>query len=546
MRRIIFSLQDYQERVMGRLLRWKEEDYIRRLRERDAALWFSEPQPEITDRLGWLFLPDLMKHKVEKIHAFRDEVKADRFSHAVLCGMGGSSLAAEVFQDVFGHRAGFPELYVLDSTHPDAVHSLTRKIDLEKTLFVVSSKSGTTLETLSLFRYFWQKINQMSSTPGRHFVAITDPGTPLESLARERKFRITFLAPPDVGGRYSALSDFGLVPAALIGLDVGELIEKAKFASESCSEDVSEERLSCLFLGAACGEVGRIRDKLTFYTSSSIHRFGDWVEQLLAESTGKDGKGIVPVIDEMLLPVEMYGDDRFFVALLLEGDETEELRRHLERVQENGHPCIRIDLKEKLGLIQEFFRWEVAVASAGSVMGIHPFNQPDVQLSKQFTRAAMEEGSPEEQGDRTELFPIMGKNSKQAFSAWLSKGKTSDYVCIQAFLPPTPTISESLMSLKTKLTEKTRLAGTSGYGPRFLHSTGQLHKGGANNGLYLQLVDEPELDLPVPETDFTFNSLIQAQALGDYLALKQKNRRVIRINLGEDVPAGIKELEDWI
>ncbi|MGD2295700.1 MAG: hypothetical protein PVF22_07680 [Candidatus Aminicenantes bacterium] len=545
--RMIFNLQEFHDRVMGRLSRWQEEGFIGRLKSKDPTLWISGPQTEISDRLGWLALPDVMREKTDEFLSFREEVKSDSFSHVVLCGMGGSSLAPEVFQETFGNAPGYPRLLVLDSTHPSAILSVEKDIVPEETLFIVSSKSGTTLETLSLFRYFWEKISRTTEHPGRQFVAITDPETPLEALAERKVFRKIFLAPSDVGGRYSALSDFGLLPAALIGLDIKILLEKAKFALESCDTDVTDERASCLFLGASFGELYERRDKLTVFTSPSLKPFPNWIEQLVAESTGKEGRGIVPVVNEPLVPVEHYGNDRYFVALFLEPDLDKGLEAHMERVEQAGHPSIRIDLKEEYGLAQEIFRWEMAVASAGSILGIHPFNQPDVQLAKDLARKAMEketDGSPQKM--QSETFRIGEKRTNEAFSSWLSQRKPGDYIGLQVFLPQTAENERTVSKLRERLLDKTGLASTAGFGPRFLHSTGQLHKGGPNTGLFLQLVDDPVAPLPVPETAYTFNSLIQAQAFGDYQALKKKKRRVIRINLGDDAQEGFKRLEELI
>jgi len=547
MKRMIFNLQEFRAQVRDRLSQWKKQDFMGRLRVKDPSLWAASPQREITDRLGWLTLPSIMKERIEGIHLFREEIRDEDFSHAVLCGMGGSSLAPEVFQATFGNAPGFPELLVADSTHPKAVESVIRAIDVDRTLFVVSSKSGSTLETLSLFKYFWKKIGSRRNDPGRQFVAITDPGTPLQTLGQQRKFRKIFLAPTDVGGRFSALSEFGLVPSALIGLDIEKLLDRAAFAAESCTEDVTDERISCLYLGAALGEMSGCRDKMTVLASASLSRFPHWLEQLVAESTGKEARGIIPVIDEPKIPAEEYGSDRFFVAFLLEGNVNVDLIAHLEGIEKSGHPTIRIDLKDGYGLAQEFFRWEVAVALASSILGINPFNQPDVELAKKLTRQAMEEGSGfrrKEAGAKT--YRIEEAKTGETFSSWISQGKENDYFCIQAFLPPGLQIAEALQSLRKKLTKKTRLASTQGFGPRFLHSTGQLHKGGPDKGLFLQLVDEPDSHIEVPETDFTFEDLIQAQALGDYLALKERKRRVLRINLGDNPEAGIRRLEGLI
>lgn len=544
--RQILELGRDQSRLAERLKSWKKMNFTRRLWTRDPTLWFSELVPEIKDRLGWLILPEIMHEKLEDLTSFAHEVKSEGITHLVLLGMGGSSLAPEVFQKTFGCKKDYPGLFVLDSTHPEAVRSMQDMIDPRKTLFLVSSKSGTTLETLSLFRYFWNEVSQVYDNPGRHFVAITDPGTPLMNLAQERSFRQVFEAPPDVGGRYSALSVFGLVPAALIGLDTHKLLDRAWIALENNAFCLPEDEASGLILGAALGELSETRDKLTFLTSSSLSSFPDWIEQLIAESTGKDGKGLVPVANEPKATLHSYDKDRIFVGLNLEGDQDTEMDERLKDLEAAGHPTIRITLEEKADLGQEIFRWEIAVAATGAVIGIHPFNQPDVQLAKEFTQKMMEEDEAEKHNNKeAETFSFEEPEGlADALKNWILKAKPGDYIALQAYLNPLKEVTSALQKVRNELLNRTRLATTLGYGPRFLHSTGQLHKGGPNNGLFLQLVDEPEFDLPVPETNFSFGKLINAQSMGDYQALKQRGRRVLRINLRRDVVGGLEQLMD--
>jgi len=542
-------LEEYENQVEKRLKTWEQQNFSRRLWAKDPTLWFPEPKPEITDRLGWLELPESMHERLEDFNSLANQVKDEGMSQVVLLGMGGSSLAPDVFQKTFGQAEGYPELVVLDSTHPLAVLSVEDKLDLSRTLFIVSSKSGTTLETLSLFRYFWKQMGQITEKPGPHFVAVTDPGTPLMKLGQERGFRRVFQANPDVGGRYSAFTDFGLVPAALIGMDIHRLLDRAWIASENCSFCVSEEKATGLVLGAALGELAGERDKLTFVTSPALRSFPDWVEQLIAESTGKDAKGIVPVANEPFGSPDEYGQDRFFVFLFLEGDDNGELEKRMKALQEAGHPVVRHDLVEKFDLGKEIFDWEIAVASAGSVIGIHPFNQPDVQLAKDFARKAMEKGGGNggEGVSEVEAFSIDEPDIlAKALKEWIIQAQPGDYAAIQAYLSPTQETTAALQNIRLEILKRTRLATTAGYGPRFLHSTGQLHKGGPNSGLFLQIVDEPKIELPVPETDFSFKSLIRAQALGDYLALKQRGRRVLRVNMKTDIGRGFEILEDLL
>lgn len=546
---LTLEIGDFKNQVEARLKLWREESFTRRLWAKDPTLWVSESQPEISNRLGWLVLPEMMYERLEDLISFADQVKSQEISHVILLGMGGSSLAPDIFQRTFGNARGYPELIVLDSTHPSAVLSVEERLDLRSTLFLVSSKSGTTLETLSLFRYFWKKVEEVTERPGHHFVAITDPGTSLAQLAKERGFRRLFEASADVGGRYSAFTYFGLVPAVLIGLDVHKMLDRAWIAAENCAFCVSEKSATGIILGAAIGEIAKRRDKLTFMASPAISSFPDWVEQLIAESTGKDGKGILPVVSEPSDSPLEYGHDRFFVFLVLEEEKNPKLDEWGETLRKAGHPVVWLELKDKFDLGREIFAWEVAVACAGSVLGIHPFNQPDVQLAKDFTWRAMEGGrqqvKDEEEG--VETLPVSEqKKLERAIKNWVSQAQEGDYVAIQAFLNPTPKTTTALQDIRREFFKRTKLATTLGYGPRFLHSTGQLHKGGRNNGLFIQVIDEPAENLPIPATDYDFNTLIRAQSLGDYQALKQRGRRVLRIDLKGDGEEGLKKLKDLI
>ena len=542
-----FELGESAGRVEERIRLWTEQDFSRRLWARDPTLWFADPQPEITNRLGWLFLPETMHDRLEELFSFAEEVKNEGFSRLILLGMGGSSLAPDVFQKTFGNAPGYPELRVLDSTHPAAVRSVEEELDLRHTLFLVSSKSGTTLETLSLFRYFWNTISQITDDPGSHFIAITDPGTPLQTLAHERGFRRIFEASPDVGGRYSALSYFGLVPAAMIGMEIHRLLEKARSASENCASGVSESQAAGLFLGAFLGEVSRGRDKLTFFASDSIGSFPDWLEQLIAESTGKEGRGILPVAGEPFISADDYGKDRFFAVLTLGTEDDTVLEDRISALKQSGHPYVRIELGDKYDLGREIFSWEVAVASAGAVLGIHPFNQPDVQLAKDFTRKAMEQAGAlkEDRDSGTQSFDEP-EALAEALKNWLGQARPGDFTSLQAYLPPSQKTTMILQDIRFELLKRAQSATTLGYGPRFLHSTGQLHKGGPNTGLFLQFVDEPADDLPVPETDYNFKILIRAQALGDFKALMERGRRVLRINLKSGVQEGLERFYDLV
>jgi len=544
-----FELGEYQARVDDRLSAWADQSIVERIWQKDHTLWSAEPIPELVDRLGWLTLPDVDRGVLDRVDAFAENVRSDGFTHIVLLGMGGSSLAPEVFARCFGSSPGYPELTVLDTTHPEAVRSLENRLPLGNTLFCVSSKSGTTLETLSLYKYFWGRASEQSAKPGNQFIAITDPGSPLESLADERRFREVFLAPPDVGGRYSALSVFGLVPAALIGVDIHKLLDRAHKATKKCKYSDPDEPPAGIVLGAILGELSYSRNKATLLTTPSLNSFCEWGEQLVAESTGKEGMGILPVVDEPIGSAKDLSKDRLFIGLFLEGENDGGLGDYLDELSGLGHPVIRIGLKDKYDLGREFFHWEMAVAAAGITMGINPFDQPDVQLAKDFTKRIIQEEDQEaeqaeviaetqEVSDSDALCAVLGD--------WMSRAQRGDYIALQAFLPPNSAIFEALQTLRLKLMDRTRLATTLGFGPRFLHSTGQLHKGGANNGLFLQLVDDPRNDIPIPEIGITFARLIRAQAIGDYQALTQRGRRVLRVNLEKDLITALELLQKSI
>ncbi len=513
------ELGPYQEAVEKRLSLWEEEGFSKRLWAKDPTLWFGKEVPEISNRLGWLDLPERMYEEADRIKAFAEEIRKEGIRDAVLLGMGGSSLAPLVFQEVFGSRDGYPRLTVLDTTHPETILGVTSRLSPQGTLFIVSSKSGTTVETISLFLHFWHRLEGR----GRHFVAITDPGTPLEALGRERGFREVFTAPPDVGGRYSALSVFGLLPAALIGMDIHRLLEEAVTIKECCVSCVPCEKNPCLLLGAILGELAlKGRDKLTFFTSPSLKAFPLWIEQLVAESTGKDGKGIIPVVDEPPGRRDVYGGDRLFANIYLEGEAPP------ERVD---IPAFETGLKDRVEIGREILLWEVAVASAGAILGIHPFNQPDVERSKELAKKMMDEGG---------IAPLRLDEGEEPLRDLLSTVKEGDYISIQAYLPEEGSY-DILQEIRGYLRDRFRVATTLGYGPRFLHSTGQLHKGGPDKGIFIQLMDDPESTLPIPERGYTFNQLIRAQALGDYRALKERGRRVISIDI-----QGLERLDDLL
>ncbi len=537
------NLGEHQTAVDARLRSWRSEEIGLRVWDRDHTVWSSAPLPELTNRLGWLDLPGSMQPRLPEFEALARSVIEDGYTHIVLLGMGGSSLAPEVFASVFGSADGYPALTILDSTHPTAVRTVERQIDPARTLFVVSSKSGTTLETMSLFRTMWHRVSSAVEHPGRSFVAITDAGSSLQELAEERRFRQVINAPSEVGGRYSALSPFGLAPAALIGANVTRLLTRSKVMADACSATVAEAENPGLVLGAVLGELALAGvDKVTFVTSPALAAFPAWIEQLVAESTGKNGKGIVPVGSEPQLPPESYGKDRLFISLELTGDEPSASAIDLMAMAQAGHPVMSIELAEKADLGQEMFRWEMATAAAGAILRINPFDQPDVQLAKELAKRAMAEpdfGSEATGGGSIDITSRDGL--ERELEDWV-KVRAGDYIAIQAYLAPTPDSEALLQQIRQALGRRLGVATTLGFGPRFLHSTGQLHKGGPPTGRFLQLVDEAGEDVAIPETDYSFGTLVAAQALGDYQALLQRGRHVLRINLGDEVSGGLQRL----
>jgi len=526
--------------VTDRLQGWQDAGFGRRLWAGDRTLWSDEPVAELHDRLGWLTLPDASAEAVDDLEAFAAEVAQDT-ERVALLGMGGSSLAPEVFQRVFGNRDDRPSLTVLDTTHPDAVAAAADELDPATTLFVVSSKSGTTIETLSLFRLFWQRASRaLGEDAGRRFVAVTDAGSKLAALARDRGFRAIFTAPPEVGGRYSALTPFGLLPAALIGVDVGRLLDRALGAAHAFAADRPALVNEALYLGATLGELAAAGcDKVTFWTTPSLAAFPDWLEQLLAESTGKDGTGIVPVVGEG--PEAADGDDRLYCALALAADGAPAWAARLDELEAAGRPVLRFTLGDRYDLGAEILRWEIAVAAAGSALGIHPFNQPDVQLAKELAGEALAGELP---GSDDEGVTVGSDDLAGRLGELLGGVQPGDYLALQAYLPPNEETGDALARLQRALGERSGRPVTLGYGPRFLHSTGQLHKGGANRGVFLQIVDETGDRLPVPETDYSFGRLIRGQAMGDRGALAQRGRRLLTVRLGDDRPAGLRRLTE--
>ncbi len=560
----MFALGSVQPAYEARLRRLDEQEFSRRLWAHDDSLWGDDPEHRkvAANRLGWLDVPVFMRNEVEALHQLAITIWREGFTHAVLLGMGGSSLAPEVLRLTFGVKPGAIELDVLDNTSPAAVRAVASACDPETTLFIVSSKSGSTLEVASFERFFYEWVRRSrGDQAGRSFLAITDPGTSLEKLAVERGYRRVCSNPPDIGGRYSALSYFGLVPAALIGVDTGDLLTAALHEAKVSRPRVAAAENPGLRLGAALGELALAgRDKLTLVLGEEIAPLGSWIEQLVAESTGKSGRGILPVADEPLGPPAAYGADRVFVAASLAPlpAATESALAALEAA---GHPVLRWKVESLTGLGAEFLRWEIATAVAGAVLGVDPFDEPNVTEAKQATQAVLTRYL--EQGDFAPPAPaaaaghvfvetpariaeaLRGRAGASP-AAWLpgllSLARPGDYLALLAYMHRTPERHERLGRLRRALRDASRLATTLGYGPRFLHSTGQLHKGGPNTGLFVQITCDEGDELPIPGERYGFGALRRAQAAGDYEVLARRDRRVIRLHLGGDVERGLEAL----
>ena len=528
------SLGDYLAGVESALSGLKSRRVISRIWSGDHTVWKPDPT-EISNRLGWLTVTDAMREQTPAMQALAQEVRDAGIRHVVLLGMGGSSLGPEVLRQTFGSAPGYPELIVLDSTVPGWVQSVTDAIDPAHTLFLVSSKSGSTTEPNMFYAYFRGLVEKAAGKDGagQHFIAVTDAGTSLEKLAIDQGFRRVFANPPEIGGRYSVLSYFGLVPATLIGLDLSKLIDRADRMREETFSNVTVQENPGAWLGAVMGVLAQQgRDKLTLVTSPSIGSFGLWVEQLIAESTGKEGLGIIPVAGEPLTSPNHYGGDRLFVYLRLDGDNNDESDRAVQAIQESGQPLVRLNLMDKYDVGAEFFRWEMATAVAGSILGINPFDQPNVQAAKDMTDSVL--GQFERSG---ELPPMEASSS---LGDLLSQGGPGDYLVIMAYIRQTPQVDQALDDLRRKVTARHGIATTMGYGPRFLHSTGQLHKGGPGSGLFLQLTGEHAHDLTIPGAPYTFGVLADGQAVGDLRALLASLRRAVRVDLGTNPEAAIR------
>ena len=543
-----------------------ESNLAQRLFKRDALLWKSEPEhvKSINNRLGWLILPDGVDAKVEELNAFVKEVQAAGFKYTVLLGMGGSSLCSEVARDTYERREGFLELFVLDDTDPDAIKHLEGQIELDKTLFIAASKSGNTAETLSFYKYFYTLLEANGNKePGKNFIAITDSGTPLVKIGEDHKFRKVFINPSDIGGRYSVLSDFGTVPMALMGVDIRALLNSAAQVEKESNTDAPVAYNPAVCLGAALGIYQKHGlDKVTFLLSPSIKSFGLWVEQLIAESTGKEGRGLIPIQGEQPGGPEVYGTDRVFVHMYLPTDTDTETPKKVAALEAAGHPVVRISLPDTTALGGEYYRWEVATAIAGAIIQVNPFDEPNVAEGKKNTNeilndwikdgffkkavpALTESNVAIYTGDVVKEVVQGSKNISSLLNAFTSVEHENDYIAILPYLLLTEERMATLQSVRIYLRNKFKVATTLLNGPRYLHSTGQLHKGGPSSGIYIIIGGGKKEKLAIPGEPYDFATLHQAQVLGDFRSLNEKHRRIIYIDLGDDIDKGLDLIKQF-
>lgn len=557
-----FSLpHDLAQAVEATLNEWQAADKIRRLWARDPSIWTSSGEEKW---LGWLDIVTEQQRNVRRFANFAAEVKDAGFSHLLLLGMGGSSLCPEVMRESFGRVEGSPELHVLDSTDPAQVKSIENKIDLAKTLFIVSSKSGSTLEPNIFKQYFFERARQVvGDDVGNRFIAVTDPGSKLRQAAESDRFRKIFLGVPSIGGRYSALSDFGLAPAAAAGINVEDFLGRTSKMVAACGPEASALDNPGAILGALLGVAhNQHRNKVTIIASPGIYDLGAWLEQLLAESTGKNGNGLIPVDRESPASPGAYGNDRLFVYLRLESNPEAAQDAAIKALEEADQPVARISIGEVYDLGQEFFRWEIATAVAGSIIGINPFDQPDVEASKietkKLTEAYEREGSlpaetPLFEGDGVKLFAdpknagaLNGLATTETLEGYLKahldRLGPSDYFALLAYIEMNKDHERALQTMRHFVRDEKRVATCLGFGPRFLHSTGQAYKGGPNEGVFLQVTCDDAIDLPVPGQKYTFGIVKAAQARGDFEVLAERGRRALRVHLGDDVDAGLAKL----
>ncbi|HXU14011.1 MAG TPA: bifunctional transaldolase/phosoglucose isomerase [Terriglobales bacterium] len=539
---------------------WGNHNKVRRLWQRDASLWTNSDEGQW---LGWLDIVEKQMADLSKVQQFSEEVQKDKFSDVLLLGMGGSSLCPEVLAKTYGQIDGFPRLHVLDSTDPQQVKAFEDAVNLERTLFIVSSKSGSTLEPNIFKKYFFERTKEIvgPSKAGSRWIAITDPGSKLQEEAQADNFRYIFHGVPSIGGRYSALSNFGIVPAAAMGVSVSKFLAHAQTMVQACTADVASN--PGVMLGLILGSAAKLgHDKLTIVASPAIYDLGAWLEQLIAESTGKQGKGIIPVDREELTGPEGYGKDRIFAYLRFDPAPDSNQDEHLAALEKAGHPVIRISLKDTYDLSQEFFRWEIATAVAGSVIAINAFNQPDVEASKIETRKLTNEY--EQSGSLPPERPIFEQAGIKLFAdpdnasavnrgnlaghvkAHLDRIQPGDYFAVLGYIQMNREHEARLQEIRHAVRDAKQVATCLGFGPRFLHSTGQAYKGGPNKGVFLQITCDDAHDLPVPGAKYTFGIVKAAQARGDFQVLADRKRRALRVHLGKDVEVGLSEMLDIV
>jgi transaldolase/glucose-6-phosphate isomerase len=538
---------------------WKRNDKVRRLWQRDASVWTGSDEAQW---LGWL---DITEQQLAQLALFKKvaaDVKKAKFKHVLLLGMGGSSLCPEVLRMTFGKIKGFPELHVLDSTDPAQIKAIEAKVDLKSTICIVSSKSGSTLEPNIYKQYFFDRIARKVGPKevGNRFIAITDPGSKMQQVAEADKFRHIFFGVPSIGGRYSALSNFGMIPAAIMGMDVAKLLKNTQEMVKACGANVIADKNPGMVLGAILGTAANEGlDKLTIISSPGVSDLGAWLEQLIAESTGKQGKGIIPVDREKLAKPEAYGSDRVFAYLRLETKPDKKQDAAVTALEKDGLPVVRISVKNTYNLGQEFFRWEIATAVAGSIIGINPFNQPDVEASKIETRKLTSEYEktgklpPESPFLETEGIKLYAdekntaalKNSKtlvDALKFHLDRINANDYFGVLAYVTMNQQNEDALQSIRHLVRDDKKAATVLGFGPRFLHSTGQAYKGGPTSGVFLQITCDDKIDLPVPGQKYTFSVVKSAQARGDFAVLSERGRRALRVHIGKNVKTDLAKL----
>jgi transaldolase/glucose-6-phosphate isomerase len=538
---------------------WKRNEKVRRLWQCDASLWTG------TDEGKWLAWLGITAEQLAHLATFQEiaaDVKQAGFKHALLLGMGGSSLCPEVLRMTFGKIDGYPELHVLDSTDPAQIKAIESKLDLSSTVCIVSSKSGSTLEPNIYKQYFFERVKEKvgEAEVGKRFIAITDPGSKLQEVAERDKFRKVFMGVPGIGGRYSALSNFGMVPAAIMGIDVAKFLNNTADMVKACGAAVPADSNPGALLGMILGvSANHGRDKVTIAASPGIYDLGAWLEQLLAESTGKVGKGIIPVDREPLANPDTYGNDRVFAYLRLESAPDKSQDTAIEALEAAGHPVVRITVDNIYNLGQEFFRWEIATAVAGSIIGINAFNQPDVEASKIETKKLTSEyektgklpdESPFFDGDGIKLYAdeknvevLRGKpRLAEVLKAHLGRLRAGDYFAVLGYIPMNGANEKALQGIRLPVRDRKKVATVLGFGPRFLHSTGQAYKGGPNSGVFLQITCDDAIDLPVPGQKYTFSIVKAAQARGDFAVLAERGRRALRVHLGKDVAAGLATL----